>query len=83
MSSQELIGPVIPENLTRKRKPPGPPPGPPPPLSDSEDEYDPAKGLCNSNAGLNLTQEKSGIPEILVIFVCLQYAFFVCLQYAF
>ena len=75
MSSQELIGPVVPENLTRKRKPPGPPPGPPPPLSDSEDEYDPAKGLCNSSAWLNLTQEKSGIHEILVTFVCLQYAF--------
>ena len=26
-------------------RPPGPPPGPPPLLSDSENEYDPAKGV--------------------------------------
>ena len=44
-----MIGPVVPENLTKRRKPPGPPPGPPPPLSDSEDEYDPAKGLFEAS----------------------------------
>lgn len=40
----EVIGPVLPKELARRRKPPGPPPGSPPPLSDSDEEYDPAKG---------------------------------------
>ncbi|KAK7112145.1 WW domain-binding protein 11-like [Littorina saxatilis] len=41
----DMIGTMVPDTLTRQRKPPGPPPGPPPPLSDSEDEYDPANDV--------------------------------------
>ena len=40
----------------RKKKAPGPPPGPPPDLSDSEEEYDPAKGKLKKSYGAFLSQ---------------------------
>lgn len=61
-----MIGPALPENIPVKRKVPGPPPGPPPPLSDSEDEYDPAKDIADPlDVDLDAIQHPDDLAELL------------------
>lgn len=61
-----MTGPMIPDDVKRKRKAPGPPPGPPPPLSDSEDEYDPAKDIGDTlDVDLDAVQHPDDLALLL------------------